>query len=163
MAATLRMPYGVYVDSAGDLYIADSGNHVVRKVDQQGIIRTVAGTGKPGYTGDGGPAISADMDSPQFLIRDESGTVYIGDEHNNAIRAIAPDGTISTLVGDFLAMRASDGTGSKASLLKDPEAMLFTDDGSLLIVDGDNGVVRQVWPDGRIVLLAGQLAPPEEP
>jgi sugar lactone lactonase YvrE len=98
-SALLRGPYGAFLDGKDHLYIADSGNNVIRMVDDDGIISTIAGSDRRGYAGDGGPATAALMDSPQFLSINENGRIFVGDEHNHAIRIITPEGTISTLIG----------------------------------------------------------------
>ena len=152
----MHEPWGAYIDYEDRLFITDSGNHVIRMVDDQGVIHTVAGTGERGYGGDGGDASNAKFDSPQFLISDRNGVFYIGDEHNHAIRKMDTDGTITTLIGD--PPQDSDSSDSTAidSLLNDPEALLFLDDGSLLIADAGNGIVRRVTSEGKIQHFAGQ-------
>ena len=97
--AQLNTPYGILFDRDDNLLIADSENHVIRRVGSDGIIRTIAGSGQRGYDGDGGPALSAKFDSPQSLAIDSQGRIYVNDEHNNAIRVLEPDGTVRTLVG----------------------------------------------------------------
>ena len=106
-AARLHAPLALAVDSAGNLYIADWGNNRVRKVSQQGIITTFAGTGNStvqcgeggGYSGDGGPATKASLNCPSGLAIDRAGNVYIADEGNFVIRKVTSDGTISTFAG----------------------------------------------------------------
>jgi streptogramin lyase len=96
-AATLFSPGGVALDAAGNVYIADTQDNVVRKVDTSGVITLFAGNGTEGYSGDGGPATAAELDNPQSVAVDASGDVFIADSYNNVIREVTPAGTISTL------------------------------------------------------------------
>lgn len=155
-AARLNGPYGIYVGPQGHLFIADSKNYVIRKVDEDGIITTVAGSGRQGYGGDGGPAGLALFDTPQSLFIDEGGILYINDEHNHAIRVIGADGIVSTMVGNGHAGFAGDGLSAAAATLNDPENLVIREDGTLLITDGDNGRVRMVTQEGIIGTFAGR-------
>jgi sugar lactone lactonase YvrE len=96
LSAELSGPGGVALDAAGNLYVADSGNNRVRKVDTAGIIRTFAGNGLPGDMGDGGPATSARLSAPTTLAFDGQGNLYIFDSGNNRVRRVAVDGIITT-------------------------------------------------------------------
>ena len=98
-SAGLNRPQGVAQDSTGNVYIADWGNAVIRKVDASGTITTYAGTGAAGYSGDGGPATSAELNQPYWLGFDSAGDLLIDDLGNNAIRAVSPTGTITTVAG----------------------------------------------------------------
>ncbi|MBA3916827.1 MAG: hypothetical protein H0X25_23870, partial [Acidobacteriales bacterium] len=100
--AELNQPYGVAVDSAGNVYVGDTANHRVRKIDSNGIITTVAGTGVAGFSGDGGPATLAELDYPQAVAVDTSGNLYIADLLNARIRKINVLGTIRTTAGTGL-------------------------------------------------------------
>lgn len=156
-SALLRGPYGAYLDGEDNLYIADSGNNVIRTVDNNGIIRTIAGSNTRGYAGDGGPATDALMDSPQFLAIDEFGRIFVGDEHNHAIRVITPEGTISTLVGGGPLGTLDPGhANARKVVLDDPEALLLQSDGSLLIVDGGHTRVIRLRSDGTVEHFAGR-------
>lgn len=154
--AQLNEPYGVFATADGRLLIADSENHVVREVDASGIIRTIAGVGEPGYAGDGGPATRAKFNAPQSLYVDGAGLIYIGDEHNHAVRVIRRDGTIATLAGNGTQGLSGDGSPAETAQLNDPENLLVRSDGSLLITDGDNGRVRLVTSDGIAGTFAGR-------
>ena len=151
----MNRPYGIFVDQEDRLLIADSLNHVIRRIDQDGTIATIAGSGSRGYSGDGGPALSASFDAPASLDVDATGRIYVGDEHNHAIRVIAPDGTISTLIGDGSAGSTIDGSVASGVTLIDPESVLAREDGSVVVSDGDDGRVITLRPDGRIHTLAG--------
>ena len=100
--AQLYGPRGVAVDSTGNLYIADSTNHRIRRVDPSGIITTVAGTGSEGFSGDGGPAVRAQLDDPSGVVVDPAGNLYIADRENHRIRKVDASGIITTIAGkDF--------------------------------------------------------------
>ena len=98
-SALLSRPTGVALDKEGNLYIADRNNHRVRKVNAEGIITTIAGMADEGFSGDEGPATSAQLDSPSGVAVDEGGYIFIADTGNNRIRQIDPDGLITTLAG----------------------------------------------------------------
>lgn len=154
--AQLNTPYGIYLDREDNLLIADSENHVVRKVTSNGIIRTIVGSGQRGYEGDGGPALSAKFDSPQSLAIDSQGRLYVGDEHNNAIRVIETDSTVWTLVGTKGPGFSGDGGPASMAQIADPEGIWIRKDGSILITARDNARVRLVSPNGMITTLAGK-------
>jgi sugar lactone lactonase YvrE len=96
--ATLNSPYGLAIDAAGNLYVADSKGARVREIAPDGTITTVAGTGVPGYSGDGGPATQAQISRPSSLAVDAQGDVYIGDAGNSDVRMIDPQGVITTVL-----------------------------------------------------------------
>ena len=97
--APLRFPTGVVVDSAGNLYIADRGNHRIRKVDPTGTITTIASTEESGFGGDDGPATEAQLSSPTGIATDGGGNLYIADHYNHRIRKVDSTGTITTVAG----------------------------------------------------------------
>jgi uncharacterized protein (TIGR03437 family) len=123
--AEMLGPSGVSFDSSGNLYIADTGNHVIRMVTSAGIISTIAGDNTGGYAGDGAAATLAELEFPGATAVDSSGNIYIADSGNAAIREIVA-GTINTLFGP--------GNGS---LLFDPESLLLDGQGNLYVCDGD--------------------------
>ena len=96
--ARLNGPYLLASDTRGNVYFADAENHVIRAVNRKGTIRTVAGTGKPGFRGDGGPATKARLSEPYGVAVDASGAVYVADHGNSRVRRIDPSGTITTIV-----------------------------------------------------------------
>ncbi len=154
--AQLNMPYGILLDKNDNLLIADSDNNVVRKVGSDGIIRTIAGTAQRGYEGDGGPALAAKFDSPQAMAVNSSGRLYVGDEHNNAIRFIEPDGIIQTLIGTKGPGYSGDDGPASSAQIADPENLWLRKNGSLLISVRDNSRLRIVSPDGIIKSIAGK-------
>jgi sugar lactone lactonase YvrE len=156
-SAQLNHPYGIFVLPGNVLLIADSSNHVLRKVDQLGVITTLAGTGSPGYSGDHGPARSAMLNSPQAVFVDSTGLIYVGDEHNHAIRIIQADGTIDTIAGQGTPGFAEDNLLAAEAPLNDPENLIVRRrTGVVLISDSDNGRVLRITPDGMIQNFAGQ-------
>lgn len=154
--AQLNTPYGIFLDRNDNLLIADSDNQVIRKVTSDGIIRTFAGSGQRGYEGDGGPALTAKFDSPQALAIDSQDRVYVGDEHNNAIRVIEVDGMVRTLVGTRGPGFSGDGGPASQAQIADPENLWVRKDGSILITVRDNARLRIVSPDGIINTFAGK-------
>jgi hypothetical protein len=121
-AASLDAPAGIAYDAAGNLYIADLNHNVIREVTVAGIITTIAGTGEQGFAGDGGPAISALLDSPAGIAVDTAGNVYIADTHNNRIRKVTA-GTISTIAGTGIASFSGDGGSAAIATLNHPTAI----------------------------------------
>lgn len=156
LSAQLNSPWGILIDKEDNLLIADSNNDVIRKVDSDGIIRTIAGNGQEGYEGDGGPATSAKLNTPQSLAVDAAGRIFIGDEHNDAIRVVELDGTIRSFIGSKGPGYSGDGGPASQAQIADPENLWFRKDGSLLISVRDNARLRIVSPDGIITTLAGK-------
>lgn len=154
--AQLNSPWGILIDKDDNLLIADSNNDAIRKVGRDGIIHTIAGNGEEGYEGDGGPAISAKLNTPQSLAVDAAGRIYIGDEHNDAIRVVELNGTIKTFIGSKGPGYSGDGGPASQAQIADPENLWFRKDGSLLISVRDNARLRIVSPDGIISTLAGK-------
>ena len=143
-AATLNTPEGLAFDPAGNLFIADTKNHVIRKVDSEtGLISTYAGT-QPGYAGDGGPAISARLNGPWGLASDVQGDLFIADLNNNRIRKVSPDGMITTVVGDGTNNYAVDGQIGTATSIANPAAVAVDVAGNLYLADSGHNVVRKV-------------------
>ncbi|MFI6473027.1 NHL repeat-containing protein [Streptomyces sp. NPDC050516] len=142
--ATLNGPKGLAVDGAGNLYIADTGNHRVRRVGTDGVIRTVAGTGDPGYIADGGPGVKTRLNSPEGLAVDGDGNLYIADSANHRVRRVDPGGTITTIAGTGTGGYDADGTPADAARLYFPNTVALDGDGNLYIGDGNNNRVRKV-------------------
>jgi DNA-binding beta-propeller fold protein YncE len=144
-AARLSRPYRVRLDHAtGDLYIADTENHLVRKIDPQGIITRVAGTGESGFGGDGGAATAALLDTPLDARVGPDGAVYIADARNNRIRRVSPDGIITTVAGTGTEGYSGDGGPARSAELSYPAAVIFDDQGDLWIADSYNSVIRRI-------------------
>jgi sugar lactone lactonase YvrE len=162
VSAPLTNPRGIAVDSAGDLYIADSGNNRIRKITMvDGKIRTFAGTGTGTYGSDGVLATATHLNVPLDVAVDSAGDVYVADYGNHRIRKItAADGKISTVAGTVGAGLAPDGTLATAAQLKNPSAVAVDSAGNLYIADSGNHRVRKVTKaDGKISTVAGTGAP----
>jgi uncharacterized protein (TIGR03437 family) len=141
-SAQLRTPYGVAVDSAGNLYIADTDNNRIREVSK-GTIATVAGTGTSGYSGDNGPATSAQLHSPWGVAVDSAGNLYVADLFNNAIRRIS-NGVIATVAGGG---GGFNGGGPANGILVDaPNGVAVSSAGNIYIADTDNQRVLELFP-----------------
>ncbi len=153
-AAPLRDPVSVALDAGGNLYILDESDNRIRKVDPTGIITTFAGTGIPGYSGDGGPAANAELNFPTGIAMDAKGNLYIADEGNSRVRLIAVDGTINTVAGNGTSTFAGD-NGMATSAQVDPEAVALDSQGNLYIADGFNFRIRKVDTSGIITTIAG--------
>ena len=153
--AALNAPTGLAFDGAGNLYITDSYEHTIRKVDGAGNITTTAGTGKRGFSGDGGPAISAQFYSPTGIAVSASGVIYIADKVNNRVRKIAADGVITTIAGTGSYGFSGDGGPAIAAQLAYPTDVLLTTSGELLIAESGNRRVRKIATNGTITTIAG--------
>ena len=146
--------YGIAVDNAGNLYIADAGNQRVRKVSPSGIITTIAGNGGQGFSGDGGPAKSASLSSPAAVALDGAGNIYIEDQGNARIRRVSPNGIISTVAGDGTCCYSGDGGPAVSAKLGLPVGMAVDTVGNIYISAGNYRIVR-VSPSGTIATIAG--------
>lgn len=151
--ATTR-PAGVAYDANGNLYVASQGDHVVRKVDLKGIITTVAGTGEQGFSGDGGAATSAQLDTPSGVAVDSTGNLFIADSHNHRIRRVGTDGIITTIAGNGVAGLTGDGANATSAELNFPTGVSVGSGGTLYIADSANQVIRKVT-NGVISTVAG--------
>lgn len=154
-AAQIYAPQGVAADAAGNFYIADTGNNVVRKVAANGVISTIAGNGTAGSTGDGGSATAAELNAPQGVAVDSSGNLYIADTANSRVRKVTPGGAISTYAGTGTPGYAGDGGLATSAQIYAPTSLAVDSAGNLYIADFGNNVVREVTSGGIISTLAG--------
>jgi uncharacterized protein (TIGR03437 family) len=156
-AALLVQPQGLATDGSGNLYIADAGDHRVRRVAANGTIETVAGTGILGFSGDGGPAAQAQLNSPYGLALDAQGNLYIADLGNARVRRIGADGTITTVAGGGSLPAGGVNDGSPATLLalSAPRNLAFDHSGNLYISDFGGARVYMMTPLGSLVTAAG--------
>jgi sugar lactone lactonase YvrE len=142
-------------DSKGNLYIADHNHHRVRRVDRDGRISTVAGTGEAGFSGDGGPATKAKLNDPAGVAVSPDGTLTIADSANHRIRRVDAGGRIATVAGTGEAGFSGDGGPADQAKLDFPWGISFSFDGALIIADTGNNRIRRVSTDGTIATVAG--------
>ena len=152
----LNSPDGIAVDSAGNIYMADSRSNVVREATAGGIIKTIAGNGSAGTSGDGSAATSASLNLPYGVAVDSQGNVFISERTGNVVRKVSLDGTISRVAGTGVGGSPSAETGiALAQNLNVPQGLAMEPDGSVLIADSGNNRVRRMFPDGTIQTVAG--------
>ncbi len=144
--AQLSTPQGVFLDSAGVLYIADSGNHRIRRVAANGLITTVAGNGSAEDAGDGAPALQAALNSPSSVVMDPAGGLLIADTFNHKIRRVTPDGIIETIAGDGTPGNDGDGESSQAARFRFPTSLAVDPAGVIYIADHENQRIRRLTP-----------------
>jgi sugar lactone lactonase YvrE len=155
VAASLNEPDFAFADDSGNVYIADSMAHRIRKVAPDGTIGTIAGTGVAGFLGDGGPATDARLNFPSGMVLDSAGNLFVADMRNHRIRRISADGTIATVAGSNQAGFAGDGGAATEARLNLPAGLALDSDGKLLIADTGNFRIREVNRDGVITTVAG--------
>jgi len=153
--AELNNPIGLALDASGNLYIADTQNYRIRRVDLNGIISTIAGTGTAGYSGDGGPATGAQLNWPQGIAFDALGSLYIADFGNHRIRKIAMDGTITTAGGTGNVGYGGDGGPPASAPIDSPYALAADPSGNLYVADYFNRRIREISTGGVISTAAG--------
>ena len=153
--ARLALPEGVAVDNSGNVYISEHWNNRIRRVDRAGTITPFAGTGKRGFSGDGGPAVAAQFDGPIDLAVDDSGNVYIADSGNNRIRRVDTSGIITTVAGSGERDFSGDGGPAVAAQLAGPFGVAVDGSGNIYISDTSNQRVRRVDNLGTITTIAG--------
>lgn len=175
--ANLMSPEGLAFDAQGRLHIAEYEGHRVVRLENNGTLTIVAGTGEVGYDGDGGPAKSAKLTSPNWLTFDKAGNLYVVDSGSHVIRKVAPDGKISTFAGTGFATNdpavagyqpgsearpLGDGGPANKATLRSPSTACFDSFGNLLVTDGENYLVRRITPQGVIASIAGNGQPPAD-
>ncbi len=153
-AASFSNPTALTVDAAGNVYVADTGNNLIRKIDAAGVVTTLAGSGAPGSANGSGTAAS--FNTPTGIGVDAASNVFVADKGNNLIREIAPDGTVKTLAGSGAAGAVND-TGAAASF-SGPAGVAVSSTGNVYVADGRNNLIRRVAPDGTTITLAGSGA-----
>jgi len=142
-------PTALYIDGAKNTYIAEWGNHRIREISPDGLVSSLAGTGLPGFTGDGGPANGSRINSPNGLFVDDTGAVFFSDLGNQRIRRIDPSGIIRTVAG------TGDGGPATEAGISNPSGLFIDGPGNLFFVDAGNDRIRRVNKDGIIETVAG--------
>jgi uncharacterized protein (TIGR03437 family) len=155
LEAPLGFIWGVAVDSAGNVYAADTGNHQVVKASRTGILTVAAGNGIDTFSGDGGSAISASLNVPTSVAVDRAGNIYIADWHNHRVRKVTPDGVIMTLAGNGSATFSGDGGPATRASLNDPRGVAVDGGNNVYIADAANQRIRMVNSSGVITTVAG--------
>lgn len=154
-SAQFDTPYGIALDAAGDVFVADTNNGVVRKITPSGVVSTVAGTPVFGFSGDGGPALMATFRFPEGVTVGSNGYLYIEDTGNFRIRAVSPSGTMTSVAGDGQFEPTSDGVPAANASLSAPDFLSFDPSGRLLISDTGDYTVRRINSDGTVQTIAG--------
>lgn len=155
-SARFNGPKGIALDKAGNLYVADTDNHAIRKITPQGVVTTLAGTmGTRGYAD--GQGAAARFNQPSGVATDGAGNVYVADTGNNTIRKITPSGVVTTLAGAGPSADAghADGKGAGARFLS-PEGVATDGAGNIYVADSGNHTIRKITPDGAVSTFAGK-------
>ena len=153
------MPAAIATDIHGNLFISDRDNSVIRKVAADGIITTIAGTGQAGYSGDGGPATSAELDGPIGIVVDAQGSVYIADSNNGRVRKIDTGGIITTIAGTGETDSTGEGGRASDTALADPEWLALDGAGDLYVSETGGNRVWKIDASG----IAAPIAAIDDP
>lgn len=147
-SAGVPFPISVAADAAGNFYFADTSSHRIRKVDTSGTVTTFAGSGTPGFSGDGGPATSASILGPRGMSVDAAGNLYFADTSNNRVRKVDTNGIITTVAGSDIPGFAGDGGPATSARLSSPRDVKVDAQGNLYIADSGNHRIRKVTVAG---------------
>lgn len=153
--ARFNVPTGVAVDSAGNVYVADSGNDTIRKIATDGTVTTIAGTARAFGSTDG-TGTAARFTNPAGIAVDAAGNLYVTDSGNHTIRKITPAGVVTTLAGKAGAKGTADGSGSTARF-NSPEGIAVDSAGNIYVADTENHAIRKVSPSGTVTTIAGSI------
>jgi hypothetical protein len=151
-AATFDLPESIAIDAAGNLYVADNGNNLIRKITPAGVVTTFAGSGTAGSAN--GTGTAASFNSPFGIAVDAAGNVYVADSGNNLIRKITPAGAVSTLAGSG-SKGTLNATGASASF-NTPSGIAVDTQGNVYVADENNNLIRQITPAGVVTTLASR-------
>ena len=153
-SAAFRGPNALAIDASGALLVCDAGNERVRRISG-GMISTIVGDGVQGFAGDGGAATAAEIDTPMGLAVGGDGRIFVADSHNERIRVVGTDGTISTFAGNGVQGFAGDGGAATAAKLSLPRGLLVTAGGAVIFADSNNQRIRSVDAGGMISTIVG--------
>lgn len=160
-SAKLNNPNGITIDNSGNIYFADNANNVIRKINNSGVISTICGTETAGYSGDGGPALSAKLKNPSDLAIDASGNIYIADNGNYVVRVINPSGTISTFVGNGTFGYGSNGVSAVTAnigaygVTVDYAGNVYISDGSFTVYKVNSLGIITIYAGGNSLGYSG--------
>jgi sugar lactone lactonase YvrE len=154
-AAQLNTPSGVAVDGTGNVYIADTRNHRIRVIASDGTIALAAGNGSEGFSGDGSPAVLAQLRNPTAVAADAAGNVYIADSGNFRVRKVDPDGRITTIAGSGTAGFSGDGGAAQNAQFGAITSLAVDKGGNLYVADSGNRRIRKVAADGIVTTVLG--------
>jgi sugar lactone lactonase YvrE len=152
-AAQFSFPFGIALDPAGNLYVADTFNHTIRKITATGVVTTLAGTAGVRGSADGSGA-AAQFSFPQGIAADAVGNLYVADEGNGTIRKITPAGVVTTLAGTAGVIGSADGSGAAAQF-NAPAGIAADPAGNLYVTDSANNTIRKIAAAGVVTTLAG--------
>jgi sugar lactone lactonase YvrE len=155
-AASFNAPGGIAVDAQGNVYVADIGNNLIRKITQGGVVTTLAGSGFPG--GGDGTGSKSSFYFPAGVATDDDGNVYVADGGNHTIRKITPAGVVTTLAGFAGSRGFRDGNG-KLAQFNTPQGVAIDKDRNVWVADTANDAIRKITPDGTVTTVAGHMAP----
>jgi trimeric autotransporter adhesin len=157
--ARLQEPASLTLGPNGEIYVADRDNNVVRRIDADGVITTVAGSGSVGFSGDGGAAAKAELDGPLAVAVDGDGNLYVADSNNNRVRKVDTEGTITTVAGTGDVGASGDGAPATRAAVEAPDFLVFDREGNLYVSEPDDNLVRRIDPSGTITTVAGTGVP----
>ena len=152
-AARFRSPAGVALDAAGNLYVADQGNHTIRKITAAGMVTTLAGQAL--QAGSDSTSVGAHFEKPAGVAVDAAGNVYVADQENRTIRKITPAGVVGRLAGQVGVSGRRDTTVARFARFNFPTGIAIDASGTLYVADRFNHTIRVIAPSGRVTTLAG--------
>jgi len=155
-SARFFQPRNLALDTLGNIYVADTGNHSIRKITRGGVVTTIAGSSGTVGKSDGVGSL-ATFSSPYGVAADAAGNIFVADTGNHAIRKISPDGGVTTLAGSCGFAGSTDGAGNSARFAS-PGALVVAPDGSLRVADTGNSMIRKVTPEGVVTTVAGRFS-----
>jgi len=156
-AARFAIPAGVAVDSAGNVYVADSANNLIREVTPAGVVTTMAGSGTGQFGSADGTGSTAQFGTPSGVAVDSAGNVYVADTYNNTIRKVTPAGAVTTVAGSAGNSGSADGTGTVARF-NGPLSVAVDSAGNVYVADTGNNTIRKVTPAGVVTTMAGTVS-----